>query len=338
LYSYVFAPPPPCHEEGTLDRPVPRGNNRSGSNDKKSPAQRAVKYLRENYQLYSLLLPGIVFIFIFAYIPMYGAQIAFRDFNFRKGIWGSDFAGMKHFIRYITSSNFWPLMLNTLGISAYSLAAGFPVPIILAFMINEVRSIKYKKTVQMITYMPHFISTVAICSMIKLFLDRSNGVFNLIIKILGGTPVAFLSEPAYFKSIFVISGIWQEMGWGTIIFLAALSAVDTEMVEAARIDGASRLQKILYIDFPTILPTIMILLLLSIGSLVSVGSEKILLLQNSLNMDASDVISTYVYRLGIRDAQYSFTTAIGLFNSVVNVLLLVSFNAISKKISEISLW
>jgi putative aldouronate transport system permease protein len=305
---------------------------------KKSFARGTIKYLRENYQLYSLLLPGIVFIFIFAYIPMYGAQIAFRDFNFRRGIWGSEFVGLKHFIRYITSSNFWPLMLNTIGISAYSLAAGFPIPIILAFMINEVRSIKYKKTVQMITYMPHFISTVAICSMIKLFLDRSNGVFNLIIKILGGEPVAFLSEPAYFKSIFVISGIWQEMGWGTIIFLAALSAVDPEMVEAARIDGATRLQKIMYIDFPTILPTIMILLLLSIGSLVSVGSEKILLLQNSLNMDASDVISTYVYRLGIRDAQYSFTTAIGLFNSVVNVILLVSFNGLSKKFSEVSLW
>jgi putative aldouronate transport system permease protein len=283
-------------------------------------------------------LPGIVFIFIFAYIPMYGAQIAFRDFNFRRGIWGSDFVGLKHFIRYITSSNFWPLMLNTIGISAYSLAAGFPIPIILAFMINEVRSIRYKKTVQMITYMPHFISTVAICSMIKLFLDRSNGVFNLILKLLGGEPVAFLSEPAYFKSIFVISGIWQEMGWGTIIFLAALSAVDPEMVEAARIDGATRLQKIRYIDFPTILPTIMILLLLSIGSLVGVGADKILLLQNSLNMDASDVISTYVYRLGIRDAQYSFTTAIGLFNSVVNVILLVSFNALSKRFSEISLW
>jgi putative aldouronate transport system permease protein len=305
---------------------------------KKSFAGGTLKYLRENYQLYSLLLPGIVFVFIFAYIPMYGAQIAFRDFNFRRGIWGSEFVGLKHFIRYISSSNFWPLMLNTLGISAYSLVAGFPIPIILAFMINEVRSITYKKTVQMVTYMPHFISTVAICSMIKLFLDRSNGVFNLIIKSLGGEPVAFLSEPAYFKSIFVISGIWQEMGWGTIIFLAALSAVDSEMVEAARIDGATRLQKIMYIDFPTILPTIMILLLLSIGSMVSVGSEKILLLQNSLNMDASDVISTYVYRLGIRDAQYSFTTAIGLFNSLVNVLLLVSFNGLSKKFSEVSLW
>jgi putative aldouronate transport system permease protein len=229
-------------------------------------------------------------------------------------------------------------MFNTIGISVYSLAAGFPIPIILAFMINEVRSNKYKKTVQMITYMPHFISTVAICSMIKLFLDRSNGVFNLIIELLGGNPVAFLSEPAYFKSIFVISGVWQEMGWGTIIYLAALSAVDAEMIEAARIDGTSRLQKIFYIDFPTILPTIMILLLLNIGSMVSVGSDKILLLQNSLNMDASDVISTYVYRLGILDAQYSFTSAIGLFNSLVNVILLVSFNAISKKISEISLW
>jgi putative aldouronate transport system permease protein len=306
--------------------------------NKKSFLQRTIKYLRENYQLYTLLLPGIVFIFIFAYVPMYGAQIAFKDFTFRKGIWGSEFVGLRHFIRYITSSNFWPLMLNTIGISAYSLAVGFPVPIILAFMINEVRSTRYKKTVQMITYMPHFISVVAICSMIKLFMDRSTGVFNLIIKLLGGMPVAFLSEPAYFKSIFVLSGVWQEMGWGTIIYLAALSSVDPQLVEAARIDGVSRLQKIFYIDFPTILPTIMILLLLNIGSMVSVGSEKILLLQNSLNMGASDVISTYVYRLGILDAQYSFTSAIGLFNSLVNVFLLVSFNSLSKKFSEVSLW
>ena len=313
-------------------------NAKAPKRENKSWQRRLIQNSRENYQLYSLLLPGVVFIFIFAYVPMYGAQIAFRDFSFRKGIWGSDWVGLKHFYRYITSSNFWPLLKNTLGISVYSLVAGFPIPILLAFMLNEVRSARFKKTIQMITYIPHFISTVAICSMITLFLDRSTGVFNLIIAALGGNPTAFLSEPRYFKTIYVVSGIWQSTGWGTIIYLAALSAIDQQMIEAARIDGASRIQKIVYIDLPSIVPTIMILLILQVGSLINVGYEKILLMQNSLNMEASDVISTYVYRLGIRDAQYSYTTAIGLFNAVVNVVLLVSFNALARRLGETSLW
>lgn len=296
------------------------------------------RYLKNNYQMYLLLLPGVVFIFIFAYIPMYGVQIAFKDFSFRKGIMGSNWVGMKHFVRYVTSSNFWPLLRNTLGISIYSLIAGFPAPILLAFMLNELRSRKFKKVVQMVTYIPHFISAVAICSMLTLFMDRTNGVFNHIIAAFGGERVAFLAESKYFKTIYVLSGVWQGTGWGSIIYLAVLSSVDPQMIEASIIDGANRFQKIVYIDFPTILPTIVTLLILNVGSLVSVGYEKILLLQNSLNMDASDVIGTFVYRLGIQDAQYSYTTAIGLFNSVVNVILLVICNSVSKHVTETSLW
>jgi len=296
------------------------------------------KYMQRNYQLYLLLLPSIVFIFIFAYTPMYGAQIAFRDFSIRKGFWASDWVGLKHFIRFVSGSNFWPLLRNTLGISLYSLAAGFPIPIILAFMFNELRSQKFKKTAQMLTYAPHFISVVAIGGLIVLFLQRESGLINLIRMALGAEGKDFLSDPKWFKTIYVVSGIWQGMGWGTIIYLAALSGVDPQIVEAARIDGANRLQKIRYVDFPCILPTIIILLVLNAGSLLSVGFEKILLLQNAMNMESSDVISTYVYRLGIQDAQYSFTTAIGLFNSFINVIILISVNKIAAKLTSTSLW
>ena len=296
------------------------------------------KYWQENWQYYILLLPAIIFTVVFAYVPMYGAQIAFRDYKVKLGFWGSEWVGMKHFIRFVTSSNFWPLLRNTLGISVYSLVAGFPAPIILAFMLNELQSGKLRKSVQMITYAPHFISAVAVCGLIRLFTQRESGVINLFIMMLGGEGVDFLAEPAYFSTIYVISSIWQELGWGTIIYLAALSGVDPQIVEASVIDGASRLQKIWYIDIPTIMPTIIILLILNVGSILSVGYEKVLLLQTPLNMETSDIISTYVYRLGIEDAQFSYTTAIGLFNSVVNLALLTIVNYISKKFSGSSLW
>ncbi|MBE6884954.1 MAG: sugar ABC transporter permease [Ruminococcaceae bacterium] len=270
---------------------------------------------------------------------MYGAQIAFREFSIKKGIWGSDWVGLKHFERFVTSSVFWPLLKNTLGISIYSLVAGFPAPIIFAFMLNELTMNKLKKTMQMITYAPHFISMVAVCGMIVLFTHREYGLINVFLRMLTGAEgIEFLAEPKYFKTIYVVSGIWQELGWGTIIYLAALSGVDPQVVEASVIDGASRFQKIIYINLPYILPTIVIMLILRCGSLLSVGSEKILLLQNALNMESSDVISTYVYRLGIQDAQFSFTTAIGLFNSIVNMIVLSVVNYLSGKLSGSSLW
>ena len=296
------------------------------------------KYLRDYWQLYVLVLPAVVFIAIFCYQPMYGAQIAFRNYNARAGIWGSEWVGLEHFKRFLTSSNFWPLLRNTLAISIYSLVAGFPAPIIFAFMLNELRSNKLRKTIQMISYAPYFISSVAVCGLIILFLQRESGLFNVIRMAFGAEGVDFLSKPEYFRTIYVVSGIWQGLGWGTIIYLAALSGVDPQIVEASIIDGASRLQKIWYIDLPSILPTIIILLILNCGSILSVGGDKILLLQNALNMETSDVIATYVYRLGIQNAQFSYTTAIGLFNSVVNFVMLSIVNYVAKKSTGFSLW
>jgi len=294
--------------------------------------------MKEYYQIYLLMIPAIVFIAIFCYYPMYGAQIAFRDYKFKMGIWGSEWVGLKHFIRFVTGANFWQLFRNTLLISLYSLVAGFPVPILLAFLLNEMKNPTFKRTVQMLTYIPHFMSTVAVCGLILLFLKRDTGIFNQIAVMLGGEAKDFISDPKLFRTIYVFSGVWQGAGWGSIIYLAALSGVDSQIIEAARIDGANRIQKIWYIDLPCILPTIVILLILNCGSLLSVGYEKILLLQNELNMDTSDVISTYVYRLGILDAQYSFTTAIGLFNSVVNIIVLAVVNTAAKKLGDTSLW
>ena len=296
------------------------------------------KYLRDYWQLYVLVLPAVVFIAIFCYQPMYGAQIAFRNYNARAGIWGSEWVGLEHFKRFLTSSNFWPLLRNTLAISIYSLVAGFPDPIIFAFLLNELRSNKLRKTIQMISYAPYFISSVAVCGLIILFLQRESGLFNVIRMAFGAEGVDFLSKPEYFRTIYVVSGIWQGLGWGTIIYLAALSGVDPQIVEASIIDGASRLQKIWYIDLPSILPTIIILLILNCGSILSVGGDKILLLQNALNMETSDVIATYVYRLGIQNAQFSYTTAIGLFNSVVNFVMLSIVNYVAKKSTGSSLW
>ncbi len=297
-----------------------------------------LKYMSNYYQIYLLMLPAIVFIAIFCYYPMYGAQIAFRDYKFKLGFWGSEWVGLKHFVRYVTSANFWPLLRNTLLLNIYSLIAGTPVPIILAFLLNEMRSQKFKRVVQMLTYIPHFMSTVAICGLILLFIKRDSGIINQVIVMLGGEAQDFITDPGAFRTIYVVSGIWEGAGWGSIIYLAALSGVDSQIIEAARIDGANRLQKIFYIDFPSILPTIIILLVLSCGSLLGVGFEKVLLLQNQLNMETSDVISTYVYRIGILDAQYSYTTAIGLFNSIVCIIMLVIVNTIAKKLSDISLW
>ena len=296
------------------------------------------RYVRESWQLYTLLLPAVMLTVIFCYWPMYGAQIAFRNYKIKLGIWGSEWVGLKYFIQFVTGNNFWQLLKNTLGLNFYELVVGFPAPILLAFMLNEIRRQKFKKTVQMITYAPHFISTVAVCGLITLFVEREAGIINLIIELFGGTKKDFLADPDCFKTIYVISDVWKGLGWGTIIYLATLSSVDAEIVEAAYIDGASRMQKIIYIDFPCLLPTIIILLVLRAGSMMSVGYEKILLLQNALNMRSSDVISTYVYRLGIENAQYSLTTAIGLFNSVVNVILLTLVNFLAKQMSSISLW
>jgi putative aldouronate transport system permease protein len=269
---------------------------------------------------------------------MYGIQIAFKDFSPVRGIWGSKWVGMKNFARFWRYPEFWNVLRNTLTMSLYQLAVGFPVTILLALMINEVNSRVFKKTIQMITYAPHFISTVVLAGMLTLFLNREAGIINRFVSFLGGPSIDYLTTPSWFKTIYVLSGVWQETGWGTILYLAALSSVDPDIIEASKIDGANRLQKIINIDFPAILPTAITLLIIHSGRLMSVGFEKVLLLQNPVNRISSDVISTYVYRLGLIDAQYSYTTAIGLFNNIINLILLITVNYLAKRYSETSLW
>jgi putative aldouronate transport system permease protein len=284
-----------------------------------------------------MLLPLLV-IFIFSYGPMFGVQIAFKDFRARDGIWGSPWAGFIHFRNLFKSYQFRRILTNTLGISFYSILAGFPIPIILAILVNESSHSGFKKGVQLITFAPHFISTVVMTNMILMFLSVYGGLVNNIAVFLGGGRVDFIAKPEYFKSIYVWSGIWQNMGYNSVIYIAALTAIDPALYEAATIDGANKFQKILYIDLPGIAPTIIILLILNCGRIMNLGYEKILLMQNSLNMSASDVISTYVYRVGLEQAQYSFSAAVGLFNSAVNTILLVLVNQTARKLGETSLW
>ena len=296
-----------------------------------------LKSIFHDWRLYVLMLPSLVYLFIFAYIPMYGVQIAFRDFSPRKGIWGSEWVGLEYFKRFIEYPNFKFLMMNTLRIGLYSLAT-FPCPIIFALMLNEVRSSKFKKSVQMISYIPHFLSTVVVCSMVTLFFNQKTGVVNAIIEFLGGTRTDFLTKASYFEDIYVWSGVWQGLGFGAIIYIAALASVPMEQIEAARIDGAPRLQIIWHVNIPYILPTIIIMLIFSCGGILGVGFEKILLLQNDLNLSRSQVISTYVYEIGIRGGQFSYSSAIGLFNTIINVTILAIVNEIARRFGETSIW
>jgi len=296
-----------------------------------------VRSLRKNWELYALLAPVIAYYVIFHYIPMYGVQIAFKDFIASKGIEGSPWVGLAHFERFFDSYYFWRLIGNTLGIGLYELAVGFPVPIVLALLINEAGG-RFKKIVQTVTYAPHFLSTVVLVGMLIIFLSPKTGIVNLFIEWWGGKPISFLTEPGWFKSVYVLSGVWQQMGWSSIIYLAALTGIDPQQHEAAKVDGATRLQRIWHINLPGIRPTIIILLILNAGSILAVGFEKVFLLQNSLNMESSDIISTYVYRSGIQEAQYSFSAAVGLFNSLVNFVMLATVNYIARKAGETSLW
>ena len=295
--------------------------------------------MKRNKVLYLFILPAFLYFLIFAYVPMYGVQIAFKDFVANKGFLGSEWADplFKHFITFFSSVNFWEILRNTIGLSLYYLAISFPMPILLALMINEVKNTRFKKAVQNITYMPYFVSTVVLVGMINLFFSY-NGLANNIGALFGAEPQMFLMKDALFNDLYVWSGVWQATGYGAVIYIAALAGVSPEMQEAARIDGASRLQIVYHINLPTILPTVMTMLILSCGNVLSVGFEKVFLMQNSLNLDASQVISTYVYEVGINGAQCSYSTAIGLFNSVINLILLVLANQLSKKLADTSLW
>ena len=287
---------------------------------------------------YLLLLPALIYVLIFNYGPLYGIQIAFKDYKGALGITGSRWVGFKHFQSFFKSYSFTNLMVNTFAISIYSLVVGFPIPIILALMLNEIPFPRYKKTVQTILYAPHFISTVVMVGMIISIFSPSIGVVNTLRTKLGLERVYYMALPTTFRHIYVWSGVWQGMGWSAVIYISALSAVDPELHEAARIDGASRIQRILHINIPTIMPTITILFIMSIGSLASVGYEKIYLLQNDLNVGVSEVISTYVYKRGIQNTNYSFSTAVGLFNNVINIILLLLANTVSRRVSETSLF
>ncbi|MBO0994320.1 ABC transporter permease [Bacillus sp. SD088] len=302
------------------------------------PKKNVAKKIKRNWDLYLLVLPILIYFIVFKYIPMYGVQIAFKDFIVVEGITGSPWVGLEHLKRFFESFYFERLISNTLLIGVYELVVGFPIPIILAIMINEVRMRYYKSFVQTVTYAPHFLSTVVVVGMLFLFLSPSTGIINHIIAFFGGDPVAFMTKPEWFKTLYVFSGVWQHMGWSSIIYLAALAGVDPQLHEAAQMDGASKLRRIWHINLPSIKPTIIIMLILQCGSILGVGFEKVFLMQNDLNMNASDVISTHVYRKGIIGSQYSYSAAIGLFESVVNLIVLLSVNYIARKVNKVSLW
>ena len=297
-----------------------------------------LKYMSQNYELYLFLLPALIYIIIFAYLPIGGVQIAFRKFSGVTGIWGGRWVGLKYFRDFFSSYYFWPVITNTLTISLYSLVVGFPIPILFALLLNEIKSLRFRRIVQTVSYAPHFISTVVMVSMLNTFFAQSTGLVNFAREALGFPARDFMGDPSVFSHMYVWSGIWQETGWGSIIYIAALSAIDTEQYEAARIDGANTLQRIWYIDLPSISGTMIIMLILRCGSILSVGYEKVYLMQNDLNLTTSEVISTYVYRRGLIKADFSFSTAVGLFNNVINFILLTGVNYAAGKLGDPSLF
>ena len=312
-------------------------NKKSARIRKKRGDQTIRNDFKRNYELYLLFLPVLIYYIIFCYWPMYGAVIAFKDFRPGLGILGSPWVGFEHFANFFTSVNFKNLLINTLTISISSLMFAFPASIILALLINELRFSRFASTVKTVTYLPHFVSLVVICSMIKMFVS-DDGLVGSLVNSITGERASMLSNPKYFVPIYVLSDIWQNVGWNSIIFLAALSGIDQELYEAAKIDGAGKWAQTFHITLPSIMNTIILLFIMKMGHVLSLGHEKIILLYNPMIMDTADVISTYVYRKGLQEFNYSFSTAVGLFNSVVGFILVITTNAISKKVNDISLF
>ena len=295
----------------------------------------------KHWQLYLFLVIPIVLVFIINYIPMAGIQLAFKKYNMNLGIMGSPWIGFDNFKKFFRNYQFWRLLKNTLTLSLYGMLAGFPIPIMLALLLNSMNNLKYKKFIQTVTYMPHFISTVVMVGLIIQVFNPRIGLYGIIYSaVTGNNAPDILGSASAFPHIYVLSGVWQSMGWNSIIYMAALAGVDAELHEAAQMDGASKFQRILHIDLPSILPTAIMLLILNAGSIMNIGFEKAFLMQNNLNLRSSEVISTYVYKMGLESAtgDYGYATAIGLFNSVINLILIVSVNAVSKKVTEQSLW
>ena len=299
---------------------------------------RTWKQIKKHWQLYLLISLPILYIILFKYVPMYGLTIGFKDYWPAKGITGSPWAGFKHFKAFFSSPYFAQTVRNTIVLNVLGLTLSFPVPILFALSLNEARSMRFRRSVQLITYAPHFISTVIIVQMLMAFLSPRTGLVNHMIRALGGEPVNFMAIPQLMPFLYVFSGVWQNFGFNAIIYIAALSAIDPELYESAYIDGANRLQKILHIDIPGILPTIIILFILRTGKIMTIGFEKVFLMQNPLNLASSEIISTFVYKVGIQGIQYSFGAAVDLFNSAVNLLLILSINRIARRVSRISLW
>lgn len=293
-----------------------------------------------DYQIYLFLLPALIYFVIFCYIPMGGIQIAFKNYKPIQGIWGSSFVGMKHFVRFFSSYQAENVIFNTLFISLYQLIASFPIPIALALLMNQLRSQGLKKTLQTVTYAPHFVSVPAVVGMIIVMLSPSSGgvFYKALDALCGGKAGVPMGNSNWFSTIYVVSGIWQHAGWDAIIYIAALSAIDPALYEAAEIDGAGKMKKILYIDLPSILPTAVIMLILNSGKIMSVGFEKVLLMQNPMNLEASEIISTYVYKQGLLNREYSYSTAISLFNSMVNFILIVTVNFAAGKMADTRIW
>ena len=291
-----------------------------------------------NWQFWVIIAVPIIYAIIFAYIPMAGIVLAFQDFSIRKGIFGSEWVGLRYFKQFLTSTSSVLVIKNTLILGIYSFLASFPVPILLAIGINEMRAKRYKKAVQMVTYAPYFISIVVLVGMMMQMMDLRSGIINVFIQKLGFSPINFFGDPKIFRHLYVWSGVWQSAGYASIIYLVALSGVSKELQEAAIVDGANRVKRILHVDIPAILPTIIIMLIFNCASIVSIGLDKVFLMQNSLNASVSEVISTFVYKVGVVNSNIGFSTAAGLFQSVVSFVLLVIVNRVCKKITENSLW
>lgn len=298
-----------------------------------SRINRKLEYIKKNYILYLLLAPAVILTIIFKYIPIYGATIAFKDFSPIRGIMGSEWVGFKHFTSFLTSPNFMEILMNTIKLSSFELLIGFPIPIILALMLNQLRRSNVKKNIQLVLYAPHFISVVVISGMVFLFLSPV-GPVNALLATFLDKPISFMSDPDYFRSIYILSGVWQGAGWASIIYVAALANVDPQLHDAATIDGASLLQRIWHIDLPTLKPVMAVLFILAAGGIMGIGFEKAYLLQTPMNSPSSEIIATYVYKRGLLAGDYSFATAVGLFNAVVNVILLVFVNKVVKRLNE----
>lgn len=312
--------------------PAPKGG------DKKRSSQLFREKLKHNASLYLLLAPATILLILFAYVPMYGLLMAFKDYSPALGVWGSPWVGFKYFVQYFNSYQFWPTILNTLKIAVYSILFGFTLPIALALICNQIRVKVFKKFFQVTTYLPHFISTMVMCGMILLFLSPSSGLIANFLHIFNINMPDVIGNPKAFASVYVWSDVWQHVGWNSIIYLAALSAIDPTYYEAATMDGASRWQQMIKIDLPLLIPTMMIMLILTVGQLLNIGFEKVFLLQNPLNLSGSEIISTYVYKIGLQSFQYSYSTAINLFQTVINLVVLFTVNFLSRRLTKTGLF